>query len=96
MSRQDILDLYFLENRARLLEIASFLDRVDRAAEGGGGGEEDYRLVAFNRALELLLEPGGGRTKAIQLSFSDESVEPLASAVGLKTTGAWGGGDEGN
>jgi hypothetical protein len=29
----EILDTYFLENRARLLEIASFLDRLDRAQD---------------------------------------------------------------
>lgn len=90
---QEVLELYFLENRARLLEIASFLDRVDRAAQGAGG-EEDYRLSAFQRALRLLAESGGGRTQAIQLSFSDPTLEPLASAVGLKATGAWGGGHE--
>lgn len=95
LHEQEVLDLYFLENRARLLEIASFLDRLDRA-EGGGGDRKEYRVVAFNRALGLLMEKGGGRTRAIQLSLSDRSTEPLASAVGLKATGAWGGGHEGN
>ena len=102
---QEILDTYFLENRARLLEIASFLDRVDRggdgeprqeldlAAEGAGAGKGDFRYRAFIRALGLLLEPGGGRTRAIQLCFSDQSTEPVESALGLKATGAWAGGD---
>lgn len=94
MTSQEILDTYFLENRARLLEIASFLDRMDRAADAGAG---DYRYRAFQRALGLLAEPGAGRTKAIQLSFSDQSSEPVASALGLKATGAWkGGGDAGD
>jgi len=30
MNAREILDLYFIENRARLLDIASFLDRIDR------------------------------------------------------------------
>jgi len=96
LTAQEILDTYFLENRARLLEIASFLDRMDRAGDAAAG-KEDFRYQAFSRALGLLMEPVGGRTRAIQLSFSDQSTEPIASAVGLKATGAWaGGGDEGN
>lgn len=91
LTTQEILDTYFLENRARLLEIAAFLDRIDRARDAGQW-KDDFRYLAFQRALELLLEPGGGRTGAIQLSFSDPTTEPIASATGLKATGAWQGG----
>ncbi|WP_049762649.1 hypothetical protein [Citrifermentans bemidjiense] len=59
LTSQEILDTYFLENRARLLEIASFLDRLDRAADAGEARGE-YRRRAFEKALALLLEPGGG------------------------------------
>ena len=31
MTRQQVLDLYFMENRAKLIDLAAFLDRVDRA-----------------------------------------------------------------
>lgn len=95
LTSQEILDTYFLENRARLLEIASFLDRLDRAADAGEARGE-YRRRAFEKAVARLLEPGGERTKAIQLLFSDPSSEPIASAVGLKATGAWGGENAGN
>ncbi|HBG06704.1 MAG TPA: hypothetical protein DDY22_14410 [Geobacter sp.] len=88
MTAQEILDGYFLENRARLLEIASFLDRLDRAPDNEERGS-DFRYRAFIAGLELLMEPGGERTRAIQLSFSDPTTEPLASAAGLKATGAW-------
>ncbi|NTU42175.1 MAG: hypothetical protein HGA78_03815 [Nitrospirales bacterium] len=90
MSAKETVDLYFLENRARLLDIASFLDRVDR----GGDSEEaktDFRYKAFIRALRLLLETEGKRTAVIQLSFSDLSSEPVESAAGLKAVGAWEG-----
>lgn len=86
---QDVLDLYFLENRARLLEVASFLDRVERA---GVAEAADYRLEAFKSALALLLRPSPGKTSALQLYFSDPGLGPTASAVGLKATGAWKGG----
>lgn len=86
----DILDLYFIENRSRLLDIASFLDRIDRH-EGAEEAKADYRYQAFERIIELLSQPGGGRTKAIQVALSDPTTEPLDSAVGLKAWGAWKG-----
>jgi len=85
-----ILDLYFIENRARILDIASFLDRIDRYA-GAAEAQADFRYRAFARALEILCQPGGDRTAAIQLAFSDPTSEPLESAAGLKATGAWPG-----
>jgi hypothetical protein len=92
LTEQEILDIYFLENRARLLDIASFLDRLDRARDAGGT-PSDFRHEAFIRAVELLLEPGGKRTRDIQMSFSDHTHQPIASAVGLKAVGAWDGGE---
>lgn len=83
-----VLDLYFIENRARLLDIASFLDRIDRH-EGAEAARQDFRYKAFARALALLDDSSGNRAAAIQLAFSDLSTEPLESAVGLKAVGAW-------
>ena len=101
MSAKEILDVYFIENRARLLDIASFLDRVDRCKDSQEA-KNDFRYRSFIRALKLLLEPdenhpsvsppgNGGITAAIQLSFSDLTAEPLESSVGLKAVGAWEG-----
>ncbi len=39
MTRQQVLDLYFMDARFRLIELAAFLDRVDRAE-----GQADFRL----------------------------------------------------
>jgi hypothetical protein len=91
MNATEILDLYFIENRARLLDIASFLDRIDRY-EGAAEARQDYRYRAFVHALDLLNCSGSERTVAIQLSLSDPSHEPIESAVGLKAFGAWQGG----
>lgn len=90
MKAKDILDLYFIENRSRILDIASFLDRIDRY-EGADEAKADYRYQAFARILELLCSPESGRTKAIQVALSDPTSEPLDSAVGLKAWGAWEG-----
>ena len=91
LSAQEILEASFLENRARLLEVAAFLDRIDRS-DGAGAVRGDYRYRALQRAVEILLDPSGDRTKAILESLSDPTAEPVPTAAGLKSaTGAWKG-----
>lgn len=92
MSAKEVLDNTFLENRARLLDIASFLDRMDRA-DNPEAGKVDFRYRALMKGLSILLESKENRTKALQLSFSDPTEEPIESAAGLKGAyGAWDGG----
>jgi hypothetical protein len=90
MNALEILDLYFIENRARLLDIASFLDRIDRY-EGAGEAKDDFRYQAFVNAIDLLRNSGTERTVSIQRSLSDQTIEPIESALGLKAFGAWEG-----
>lgn len=90
MSAKEILDIYFIDNRARLLEIASFLDRMERTHDSEEG-KKDFRYRAFSRALEILVEMEGHRTKAIQLMLSDQTDEPVETAAGLMAVGAWEG-----
>lgn len=87
---REMLDLYFVENRAKLLDISSFLDRIDRY-EGAEEAKADFRYKALVKALSVVLEQGNDRTKALQMIFSDLSVEPIDSALGLKAVGAWEG-----
>lgn len=88
-----MIDLYFLEARSRLLDIAAFLDRVDRAAERVGvDASEDFRVRALHEALERVASLRGGRAEAAQLIFSDPTEEPIESAAGMKgATGAYPG-----
>jgi hypothetical protein len=81
-SRQQIVDLQFIEIRHQLIEVAAFLDRVDRLQ-----GADDHRLAAMRRALPLLLEDRPDRAKAILEVFSDHSPDPVPVAV---TQGACG------
>ena len=90
LTATQVLDLYFIENRSRVLDIASFLDRIDRYP-GADEARADYRYQAFVKTLRILVESSGERTKAIQLALSDPTTEPLDSALGLKAWGAWGG-----
>lgn len=84
MTRQQVLDLYFMDARSKLIDLAAFLDRVDRAE-----GDEDFRMEAFRAALAELSTQS--RTKATQvlLAFSDPSTEPVLKAAGKGAVGAW-------
>ncbi len=89
MTKQAVLDLYFIEARARLIDLAAFLDRVERAP-----GEADYRLAALRGALEeMTRRPAGDeeRAKAVLMALSDPTTEPLEAATTKSAAGAWPG-----
>lgn len=85
MTRQELLDLYFMDARSKLIDIAAFLDRLDRAGEG----EADFRLAAFREALKELARDEPVRAKSVLLAFSDPTTEPSAAAPGKGAVGAW-------
>ncbi len=86
MTRQQLLDLYFMDARSKLIDIAAFLDRVDR-----GEGEPDFRLAAFRRALGELEKGKPARARAVLMSLSDPTTDPIAKAPGKGAVGAWPG-----
>lgn len=86
MTRQQLLDLYFLDARHKLIEVAAFLDRIERAK-----GTEDFRLTRFRAALGRLNGRKRNRAKAILLAFSDPTSQPVAKAEGKGASGAWNG-----
>jgi len=79
MTQEEIIDRYFLEHRAKVLDIAAFLDRIDRA----GDGSEDFRITALLRCVEELQSKKDGRTERILDLLSDQSTEPIEHA-GMK------------
>jgi hypothetical protein len=87
MTRQQVLDLYFMDARSKLIDLAAFIDRVERAE-----GEDDFRMKAFREALKEL--SGGNKAKATQvlLAFSDPSTEPIPAATTKAACGAYPGG----
>jgi hypothetical protein len=84
MTRNELLDLYFMDARAKLIDIAAFLDRLDR-----GTGDADFRLAAFRKALTELAGTDPQRAKNVLLSLSDPSHEPIEKAPGKGAVGAW-------
>ncbi len=84
MTRQQVLDLYFLDARHKLIELAAFLDRVERAK-----GKDDFRLKSFRAALTKLDGKKKNKAKATLLAFSDLTTKPIAKAEGKGAVGAW-------
>jgi hypothetical protein len=90
MELNKIVDEYFTENRHRLMELAAFFDRLDRASDGESP-ELDFRVAALRQAIPVLLQPGPQRVKRIQLLLSDPSDEPRVLLDRKAAYGAYAG-----
>jgi hypothetical protein len=67
-----VLEQEFLPLRAKILEIAAGLDRLDRAA---GDSRGDGRRERIEQAIRLLLDGAPDRAEQVQLLFSREYDE---------------------
>ena len=84
MTRQQVLDLYFMEARAKVIDLAAFIDRVERAT-----GQEDFRMAAFRAAVGELSKAQPQKAKNVLLSLSDPTTEPIPAATTKAACGAW-------
>ena len=78
----NLVDLGFMDARSKLIDLAAFLDRVQRAGQDG-----DFRVEALKQALQRLSLNEPRRAREVLLAFSDPSTEPIAKAT---TQGAIG------
>ncbi len=74
-SKKELLDLQFIETRHKLIDLAAFLDRIDRH-----DGEGDYRFEALKKALPILLTDAPDRARKVLEILSDHSTEISISA----------------
>jgi hypothetical protein len=86
MNKQQVTDHYFLDARARLIDIAAFLDRVERA-----DGTEDFRVAAFRKALLELSTAKPHKATEVLNVFSDPSEVPIDEAHSKGACGAFPG-----
>lgn len=86
MTRKQVLDQYFMDARHKLIDLAAFLDRVERAE-----GDADFRLKTFRDAVKKLEDDGIDRAEAVLMVFSDPTLEPIPVAPGKGACGAWSG-----
>jgi len=82
-NKQDLLDLQFIDARHRLIDLAAFMDRIDRHP-----GTPDFRYDAFKAAIPILLSQRPDRARAVLESFSDHSAEPIPKATFQGALGA--------
>lgn len=85
MNKRQLVDEYFIENRTRLLDVAAFLDRLDRSHEGQES--DDFRMRAFRQGLRELVSDEPGRIERVQMILSDPTTEPRER---LDRKGAYG------
>ncbi|HYU19595.1 MAG TPA: hypothetical protein VEQ11_12965 [Chloroflexota bacterium] len=89
LTQRELVEEYFIENRTKLLDIAAFLDRLDRSSEMNA--EDDFRLAAFRQALRVLSADAPARVESIQMIFSDPTTELLPELDRKSAFGAYAG-----
>lgn len=62
-----VLEREYLELRAKILQLAASLDRLDR---GAGHVADDPRLQKIQAGIDILKESESGRAERLQLLFS--------------------------
>lgn len=78
------MDQGFIPVRAKLIEVAAFLDRVERHAVA-----DDFRCAALRSAAALLVDGKPDRARRILESLSDPTTEPDLKSSGKAALGAW-------
>ncbi len=80
MTAPQVLDREFLELRAKILELAAALDRLDRSE---GAVSDDVRYQRLRQAIELLLAQQPNRAEQVQLIFSREYDDAWRKKFGV-------------
>ena len=75
-----------MDARHKLIDVAAFLDRVERA-----GGGADFRFTAFRQALQEFNQPSPDCARRVLLAFSDPTTEPIPAATTQGACGAFPG-----
>jgi len=72
LSQQNLIDEYFMESRTKILDIAAFLDRLDRSVNEDG--RDDFRILAMREAMQELNSQAPGRIERVLMIFSDQNT----------------------
>jgi hypothetical protein len=83
-SPRALVDHGFVPVRAKLIEVAAFLDRVERYGAAG-----DFRCEALREAAKLLVDGKPERARRILEQLSDPTTKPDAVSSGKAALGAW-------
>ena len=78
------LDHAYVAVRARLIEVAAFMDRMERY-----GVADDFRCHALTASAAILTDGQPERARRILEHLSDPTSTPAESASGKAACGAW-------
>jgi hypothetical protein len=87
LTQRELIAEYFMEHRVQVLELAAFLDRLERARELDA--EDDFRLRSIREALAALTDGEGRRVERVQMIFSDPRSELLEELDQKSAKGAY-------
>ena len=87
LTQRELIDEYFMEERVKVIALAAFLDRLERARELDA--EDDFRLRSIRDALAVLTGDEGGRVQRVQMIFSDPRSELLEELDQKSAKGAY-------
>ena len=79
-----MVDYGFVPVRAKLIEVAAFLDRVERY-----GTADDFRCEALREAAAVLVDGRPERARRILEKLSDPTTTPEEKSSGKAALGAW-------
>lgn len=86
MDKPQVTDLYFMDARSRLIELAAILDRLHRAS-----GETDVRWHCLMDCLPILQDHAPEKTARILERMSDPTTAPIPTAGEKGACGVWPG-----
>ena len=76
LTKKQLIEKNFSQYRNKVIEVAAFLDRLDRAKNDV---HNDFRLQALSKSIEILNTRNSNRVKKILMALSDPNLEPLKS-----------------
>jgi hypothetical protein len=90
LDRESLIRLGLLEARSRVLDLAAFLDRVQRTAAADDAADDplgDPRVQAIVAAVRLLADGQPERARRVLELWSDPTVQPVPHADGKAARG---------
>lgn len=80
---EQVIEQEFLQVRAKILEIAAFLDRLESDGAKSVSRANEERLKLLRAGCELLLDPEPDKAARVQLHFSRKFDDDWRKAMGV-------------